>query len=262
MICGTSGFHSLFWGSHPTNTSKTQWLAEYSKSFKSVELSYIYKDLTPKICKKWIDAVGEDFKFTIVYKEHLKDLKEWWKTFEPCATALENNLECILFKFDSNFQKTKKNITKIKNIKKIIPGNIKCAFEFYDLEWFVPCKITEKLFTRQNWTQVILVSKSLRNLGTEGSKKINIGVKNPDFVYIKCLGTGNCETLFLRELYDICDYEKYPKCRFLIYFDSLIETWTLVPGDENELDVPCDANPVPSTIYNAAVMKALLSKGF
>lgn len=244
MLCGTSGFHSLFLGSHPTNTSKTQWLAEYSKIFKSVELSYIYKDLTPKICKKWTDTVGKDFKFTIVYKEKLKNLKEWWKEFEPCVATLGNNFECILFKFGFEFKKTTKNMSKIKKIKKSIPTNIKCAFEFHNLEWYIPCETTKMLFSGQNWAQVILVSKS----------DSNIGVKNPDFVYIKCLCAGNYESSFLKTLLsvgrDISADEK-----IIIYFDSLIETWTLAPDD---LDVPCDSGAVLSIICNAAMVNTLV----
>ena len=276
MLCGTSGYHYLFWGPCPQyeecgisnfysfKLSKTEWLKEYSKTLKSVEINCTrYKKLTPKMCKNWVKSVPKDFKFKIkaslyiTHSKKLKDFKEWWEEFEKCILEFGSQFECVLFQFHTSFAKNDKNISKLKNVKKIIPKNIKCAFEFRNADWYsskaIKSKRLNKLF-KDNWTQAIIDVPPGDGLGTL-SEGVNIGITNSKFVYIRCHGTTKyCSGTYSRD--------KLQMLKDIAYFNNT-DTWTVSPFMELEANygggnlIPMGTHLTPSAIYNAIMMQNL-----
>ena len=234
---GTSGYSYKFWGPiknskglkcdsyYPTTVSKN-WLKKYSQDFKSLEInSTRYSTLKPSSCEKWASIVPEDFTFTIkaplfiTHQKKLNDFEDWWNKFKPCIDALGKKFLCLLFQFPPKFYCTKSNIEKLQNIKRILPYDIKCAFEFRDNEWYN--EPLNELF-KNNWTQVINVVPELRNEDANFgnlSGGIHIGVINPTFIYIRFHGTTgySCGTYNkkLKEYIDIINEIKTDSSEFI-----------------------------------------------
>lgn len=281
---GTSGYSYPYWGPHPTNPdiknfytvkTKTKWLEQYGAKLKSVEINCTrYRKLTPKMCKGWIEKVPEDFTITIkastyiTHDKKLCDFKKWWEEFYPCVVVLGNRFCSILFQFPPVFKKTPANLLKLKTVKKIIPSNVKCAFEFRDTSWYDPCEELKKLFV-DCWTQVILTVPEIRH-----QEKFNfgnlpggthIGILNPNFTYFRFHGTTDYSsgTYGPNRLIDIIDIINTidPKC-LCAYFNN-VDTWTLQrPYDYVEAEYT-EATPVgvqltPSAIYDSNLLGDLL----
>jgi uncharacterized protein YecE (DUF72 family) len=282
---GTSGYSYKFWGPsasdkniktdsyYPTTNSKT-WLKRYASDLKSLEINCTrYCKLKPSSCVKWAETTPKDFTFTIkapmyiTHNKKLNDFSKWWNDFNPCVKALGKKFKCILFQFPPSFKCTSKNIEKLKTVKEIVPNNIKCAFEFRDLEWFTSNNLTG--FFTENFTQVFVVVPEIRHLDTNFGNLpggIHIGEINPSFIYIRFHGTYNysCGTYAeqLQEYANIINETKIDNSVVFAYFNNT-DSWTMMPFSSNEGDfsdgIPFKRAYTPSAIYDAIMMKSLIS---
>lgn len=284
---GTSGYNYKFWGpcsadkslkpqSYYTSTNNKQWLKKYSKDLGSVEINCTrYKKLSFSTCEKWKLETPEDFTFTIkapIYITHylkLDRFKTWWDEFFPCIRGLGEKFKCILFQFPPTFKNTAENIQKIKNVKEIIPENIKCAFELRDLSWYAT-DLTEKLF-QNNFTQVILAVPEVRskkcNFGNLNGG-LHIGIINTKFIYIRFHGTYDysCGTYtdnlnFYSEI--MAEIKREETETICAYFNNT-DTWTLAPFSHLEGEfskgIPIGISYTPSAIFDAICFRRLLSE--
>jgi len=279
---GTSGYTYDFWGPHPTNSdvknyypikTKTKWLEYYSKDLKSVEINCTrYQKITPKMCKGWFDKTPNDFTITIkapLYITHQKklcDFQDWWNEFYPCILACGNKFSSILFQFPPTFKKTPSNLTKLQTVKNVIPTNIRCAFEFRDIEWYKPCEITEKLFI-EDWCQVILNVPEVRDQDTNFGNLpggIHIGILNPKFVYLRFHGTTgySCGTYGYDKMYETLEMIKAMEPSYLCAYFNNTDSWTMQPYNVFEADyeagIPVGIQLTPSAIYDSKILYEML----
>lgn len=283
---GTSGYAYKFWGpsaldkslktdSYYPNSNTKSWLKKYSTDLKSVEINCTrYAKLKPESCKKWKELTPNDFTFTIkaptyiTHSKKLQDFQKWWDEFKYCIDALGEKFKCILFQFPPTFHCNEKNISKIQNVKKIIPKHIKCAFEFRNMEWF-STSLTEGIF-QNNFTQTIVVVPEVRHLDVNFgnlSGGIHVGEINFEFIYIRFHGTYNysCGTYdkllndYFEIIKELIDKKKTTVC---VYFNNT-DTWTTMPFDlfEGEFSngIPYGRAYLPSAIYDSMLMQNLMS---
>lgn len=290
---GTSGYNYKFWGPctvdksiktdsyYPTTNSK-KWLERYARDLNSVEINCTrYNKLKPESCLNWVRQTPENFTFTIKAPLHithykkLNDFSEWWLSFQPCIYALGKKFKCILFQFHPNFKCSEKNIEKLKTVKKVIPVDVKCAFEFRDLAWYNPSPPVSAdlmdLFT-DNFCQVVLIVPEVRNQDNNFGNLpggIHIGITNPSFIYFRFHGTFDysCGTYaekldeYIAILESMRDSQKFKRETVCVYFNNT-DTWTLLPFSSQEGDfsegVPYDLAYLPSAIYDAIYMMSNL----
>lgn len=140
---GTSGFHYKDWSGrfYPKNLKSNEWLAYYSKHFKTVELnSTFYRTPIDSIVRHWLKNTPEDFLFTIkasrlithfLRLRHSEEaLKNFLKVLKPFEKA--KKLGCVLYQLPPNF---KKNREILENFLKKIPKKYTNVFEFRHESW-------------------------------------------------------------------------------------------------------------------------------
>jgi uncharacterized protein YecE (DUF72 family) len=176
------------------------------------------------------------------------------------------------------FKYTSDNLTKLENVKQVVPADIKCAVELRAPEWFSPEAIKsarmQALFTN-NWTQAILILPELRHLRERkaGEEKeatfgkmpggINVGVINPKFVYLRFHGTtgysmGTYGAEYMLQILELI--ERINPTYLCAYFNNT-DSWTMLPKRNLEGDyhrVPLRIPILPSAVYDASLLEELL----
>ncbi|GAB4191000.1 MAG: DUF72 domain-containing protein [Simkaniaceae bacterium] len=141
IFIGTSGWHYTHWKGpfYPEDLSESEMLGFYKDRLSTVEINNTFYQL-PKIktVKDWKKQVPDDFRFSVKasrYITHVKKLKDPKETLKKLFTRikyLENSLGVILFQLPGKFGK---NLERLDNFLKNLPGGKKYAFEFRDLQW-------------------------------------------------------------------------------------------------------------------------------
>lgn len=139
---GTSGWHYDHWKGpfYPENIKNSEMLAFYCVHFKTAEINNTFYQIPEKkTLSEWKDTVPENFIFTvkasryITHMKKLKDPEEPVSNFIDNIKTMEEKLGPILFQLPPRWHF---NIHRLRDFLKILPGNLRYAFEFRDTTWF------------------------------------------------------------------------------------------------------------------------------
>lgn len=142
LLVGTSGYSYKEWkGSfYPEDLPDKEMLRFYGAKLSTVEINNTFYRLPKEsVLKGWADQVPESFQFAVKASQritHIKRLKDAGEETEyllRTLRALGARLGCILFQCPPNL---KKDLPRLEQFLKHIPGNTRAAFEFRHASWF------------------------------------------------------------------------------------------------------------------------------
>ena len=192
LYIGTSGWNYPHWREifYPKELSPKNYLAFFSKHFKTVEVNYsFYRLPSVSTYEKWRRETPENFIFSlkasrfITHIKRLNSVEKPFKEFLKRAENLKEKLGPILFQFPANFQASGENVKRLKKFTRETCGKyrlnqrLKCAFEFRHKSWAE--KKIYNLLEDSNSAWVIADSPSYPKV-----EKITA-----DFIYIRMHGS-------------------------------------------------------------------------
>lgn len=139
---GTSGWSYDHWAGvfYPPDLKTADRLAFYINHFNSVEINNTFYHLpTPSAFKGWREPAPKGFIYAlkgsrfITHMKKLKDPKEPLHLFLERARILKDNLGPILFQLPPHWRC---NTERLKEFVKLLPSNMRFAFEFREPSWF------------------------------------------------------------------------------------------------------------------------------
>jgi uncharacterized protein YecE (DUF72 family) len=142
LLVGTSGYSYKEWKGYfyPEDISDKDMLNFYGTQFPSVEINNTFYRLPKEsVVKSWADQVPESFRFAVKASQritHIKRLKDAGDETEyllRIVRVLGPRLGCLLFQLPPNF---KKDLGRLEQFLKHIPGDVRAAFEFRHGTWF------------------------------------------------------------------------------------------------------------------------------
>jgi uncharacterized protein YecE (DUF72 family) len=144
LFCGTSGFSYPSWKPdfYPENVSGARFLHYYATRLNSVEINYTYRRFASRdMFEKWVAATPDTFLFLpkahmiITHSLKLANADEFTRTFLNSLQPLAEHrrLGPILFQLAPSF---KADAAVLAGFVKIIPDNLRIAFEFRNESWF------------------------------------------------------------------------------------------------------------------------------
>ncbi|MBS2023573.1 MAG: DUF72 domain-containing protein, partial [Deltaproteobacteria bacterium] len=145
---GTSGYDYDAWvGSfYPESLKKKERLGYYASKFGTIEINAsFYKKPTKEVVAKWAAQVPPTFKFIlkgwqrVSHQKRLIDCGDFVSMFCDTARTLGAQLGAILWQLPPNF---KKDAARLREFMKVLPADLRFAFEFRNESWF-----DEEVFT-------------------------------------------------------------------------------------------------------------------
>jgi len=142
LYVGTSGYSYKEWKGnfYPEDLPDKEMLQFYGSSLSTVEINNTFYRLPKEsVLKSWADQVPPHFRFAVKASQritHIKRLKEAGDETEYLLRILRvmgPRLGCILFQLPPNF---KKDLPRLEQFLKQIPGDTRAAFEFRHASWF------------------------------------------------------------------------------------------------------------------------------
>lgn len=142
FFIGTSGWSYDHWSGvfYPLDLRTTDWLAFYIKHFNSVEINNTFYHLpSPKAFKGWKESAPEGFIYAVKgsrFITHMKKLNDPQKPlnlFLKRASILGEHLGSVLFQLPPHWRC---NPERLSNFIRLLPDNIRFAFEFREHSWF------------------------------------------------------------------------------------------------------------------------------
>lgn len=142
LLVGTSGYSYKEWkGSfYPEDIPDKDMLKFYGTQLSTVEINNTFYRLPKEsVLKSWGDQVPSEFQFAIKASQritHIKRLKDAGDETEyllRIIRVLGSRLGCLLFQLPPNF---KKDLPRLEQFLKHIPGDTRAAFEFRHATWF------------------------------------------------------------------------------------------------------------------------------
>jgi len=142
LYVGTSGYSYKEWkGSfYPEKLAAKDMLPYYAERLKAVELNNTFYRLPQRsMVESWKSQVPDDFRFSvkasqrITHFKRLKEAEEATKYMLDVVSALDEQLGVVLFQLPPNM---KKDLERLDSFLKILPGDLKAAFEFRHPTWF------------------------------------------------------------------------------------------------------------------------------
>ena len=142
LYVGTSGYSYKEWkGSfYPEKLAAKDMLPYYAERLKAVELNNTFYRLPQRsMVESWKSQVPDNFRFSvkasqrITHFKRLKEAEEATKLMLDTVSALDEQLGVVLFQLPPNM---KKDLERLDSFLKILPENIKVAFEFRHPAWF------------------------------------------------------------------------------------------------------------------------------
>jgi len=142
LYVGTSGYSYKEWkGSfYPEKLAAKDMLPYYAERLKAVELNNTFYRLPQlSMVESWKSQVPDNFRFSvkasqrITHFKRLKEAEEATKLMLDTVTALGEQLGVVLFQLPPNM---KKELARLDSFLRILPENIKAAFEFRHPTWF------------------------------------------------------------------------------------------------------------------------------
>ncbi|KAA3610740.1 MAG: DUF72 domain-containing protein [Calditrichaeota bacterium] len=143
LLCGTSGFSYKEWkGSfYPQKHPDKEMLSYYASQLTAVEINNtFYRMPKENVLQAWAEKVPDTFKFSIKASRKITHFKRLKECEDECGylfkmvRTLEKKLGCILFQLPPNL---KIDIERLEKFLKIIPDDIKAAFEFRHPSWLI-----------------------------------------------------------------------------------------------------------------------------
>jgi uncharacterized protein YecE (DUF72 family) len=143
LFVGTSGYSYTEWKGnfYPEDIKSKDMLSYYAKHFSTVEINNTFYRIPKKeVFESWREQVPAEFRFILKAPQlitHIKrlktDTKDTVEYFTNVSSALGEKRGVVLFQLPPNF---KLNLERLEEFIKIIPEEIKAAFEFRHAEWF------------------------------------------------------------------------------------------------------------------------------
>jgi uncharacterized protein YecE (DUF72 family) len=139
---GTSGWSYDHWAGvfYPPDLKTADRLAFYINHFNSVEINSTFYHLpTPSAFKGWRESAPKGFIYAlkgsrfITHMKKLKNPEEPLELFLERTRILKDNLGPILFQLPPRWRC---NPSRLKEFVKLLPKNIRFAFEFREPSWF------------------------------------------------------------------------------------------------------------------------------
>jgi uncharacterized protein YecE (DUF72 family) len=139
---GTSGYSYKEWkGSfYPEKLPAKDMLPYYASKLSAVELNNtFYRMPQQPMVESWKTQVPEGFRFSvkasqrITHFKRLKDVESETKYLLETVGALEEKLGVVLYQLPPNM---KKDLERLQTFVKVLPGDIRAAFEFRHPTWF------------------------------------------------------------------------------------------------------------------------------
>ena len=139
---GTSGWSYDHWAGvfYPPDLKTADRLNFYINHFNSVEINNTFYHLpTPSAFKSWKKIVPKNFIYALkgsrflTHMKKLKDPKEPLELFLERARLLKDNLGPVLFQLPPHWRC---NTERLKEFVKLLPSNMRFAFEFREQSWF------------------------------------------------------------------------------------------------------------------------------
>jgi uncharacterized protein YecE (DUF72 family) len=142
LLVGTSGYSYKEWKGnfYPDNLRDKEMLNHYGKQLPAVEINNTFYRLPKEtVLKSWADQVPAAFQFAlkasqrITHIRRLKDAGDETEYLLRLVRVLGSRLGCLLFQLPPNF---KKDLPRLEQFLKHIPGDVRTAFEFRHATWF------------------------------------------------------------------------------------------------------------------------------
>jgi uncharacterized protein YecE (DUF72 family) len=142
LYVGTSGYSYKEWkGSfYPEKLPAKEMLSYYSSRLPAVEINNTFYRLPQRsMLENWKEQVPPQFRFSvkasqkITHFKRLQNVEEETKYLLETASALEERLGVVLFQLPPNM---KKDLPRLENFLKNLPGDTRAAFEFRHPTWF------------------------------------------------------------------------------------------------------------------------------
>jgi uncharacterized protein YecE (DUF72 family) len=142
LLVGTSGYSYKEWKGnfYPEDISDKEMLSYYGRQLPTVEINNTFYRLPKEsVLHAWADQVPPDFQFSIKASQritHIKRLKDAGDETEyllRIVRTLGSKLGVILFQLPPNL---KKDLARLEQFLKHIPGDVRAAFEFRHASWF------------------------------------------------------------------------------------------------------------------------------
>lgn len=142
LYAGTSGYSYKEWKGnfYPDDLSDKEMLRYYAAKLPTVEINNTFYRLPKEsVLQSWANQVPSDFRFSIKASQkitHMKRLKDTLDETEyliRIVRTLGERLGVILFQLPPNL---KKDLPRLEQFLKQVPGDIRAAFEFRHASWF------------------------------------------------------------------------------------------------------------------------------
>jgi uncharacterized protein YecE (DUF72 family) len=138
---GTSGYNYPEWRGtfYPEDFPAAKMFAYYAERFRTVEINYtFYRMPTEKTTTAWREQAPAGFMYTlkaprrITHEQRLLNSGDTLKFFCDAARVLGPHLATLLFQLPPTY---KCNLARLEAFLKILPADIRTAFEFRHDSW-------------------------------------------------------------------------------------------------------------------------------
>lgn len=142
ILIGTSGYNYPEWKGafYPAALRPAAMLGYYAERFTTVEINYsFYRTPTPAMVRAWVLATPASFVFTlkapkrITHDRRLHDVAHPVALYLDAAAALGAKRGPLFFQLPPTFTK---QTERLRDLLALVPGGMRCAFEFRHLSWF------------------------------------------------------------------------------------------------------------------------------
>ena len=139
---GTSGYSYKEWKGffYPEDLPNDQMLKYYGERLPSVEVNNtFYRSPNQKMVESWAAAVPESFRFSLKAPQKITHIKRLSNAHDETdylmktVKSMGEKLGVVLFQCPPNFRK---DLTRLQEFLKILPEDVRCAFEFRHATWF------------------------------------------------------------------------------------------------------------------------------
>jgi len=158
---GCSGYLYPHWRDgvfYPKDLKQKDEFTYYASVFNTVELNNtFYYQPKESVWDSWEKRAPEEFIYAVKmsrFSTHIKKLndpEDCWKQFYVGAKKLQDHLGPILFQLPPSLHKS---IEKFEGLAKVLPRNLRFAFEFRHISWFD--KEIYDLLRKNNWALTIV----------------------------------------------------------------------------------------------------------
>lgn len=140
---GTSGWNYNHWKHifYPPKLPSAEWLAYYSRFFKTVEINYSFYRLPErKNFEQWKQEVPPYFVFAVKASRYLTHQRKLKDPQEPLARIVEHarglgeKLGPILYQLPPRW---KVNMPRLREFVRLLPRDLRHAMEFRDESWLI-----------------------------------------------------------------------------------------------------------------------------